>query len=128
MLRAINFVIAFMTFISINAQKVSVTQLEVDKLTTPSGLDNQNPDFSWILKSDEYNLNQTHYQVFVATDKIFSKKSLVWDSGKINSSESVYVKYQGKELEYDTQYFWTVKVWTNHSARRLSQRNRCRYF
>ncbi len=117
MLRAINFVIAFMTFISINAQKVSVTQLEVDKLTTPSGLDNQNPDFSWILKSDEYNLNQTHYQVFVATDKIFSKKSLVWDSGKINSSESVYVKYQGKELEYDTQYFWTVKVWTNHSAR-----------
>ena len=80
MLRAINFVIAFMTFISINAQKVTVTQLEVDKLTTPSGLDNQNPDFSWILKSDEYNLNQTHYQVFVATDKIFSKKSLVWDA------------------------------------------------
>ena len=101
----------------VQAQKISITQLEVEKLTRPLGLDTQNPDFSWIIKSDEHNLSQTHYQIFVATDKIFSKKSLVWDSGKVNSSESVYVKYQGKPLDYATKYYWTVKVWTNQSSR-----------
>ena len=101
----------------VQAQKISITQLEVEKLTRPLGLDTQNPDFSWIIKSDEHNLSQTHYHIFVATDKIFSKKSLVWDSGKVNSSESVYVKYQGKPLDYATKYYWTVKVWTNQSSR-----------
>ena len=81
------------------------------------GLDSQNPDFSWRIKSDDYDLNQTHYQLFVATDKTFSKESLFWDSGRVNSSESVYVKYQGKPLEYATKYYWTVKVWTNQSSR-----------
>ena len=101
----------------VQAQKINITQLEVEKLTRPLGLDTQNPDFSWIIKSDEHNLSQTHYQIFVASDKIFSKKSLVWDSGKVNSSESVYVKYQGKPLDYATKYYWTVKVWTNQSSR-----------
>ena len=80
-------------------------------------LDNKNPKFSWIIDTDHYNVLQTHYQVFVATDKVFSKNSLVWDSGKVASEESVYVNYLGKELAYDTQYFWTVKVWTNKSKR-----------
>ena len=44
----------------VQAQKISITQLEVEKLTRPLGLDNQNPDFSWIIKSDEHNLSQTH--------------------------------------------------------------------
>ena len=100
----------------VQAQKISITQLEVDKLTRPLGLDTKNPDFSWIIKSDEHNLSQTHYQIFVATDKVFSKRSLVWDSGKTNSSASVYVKYKGKPLEYATKYYWTVKVWTNQSS------------
>ena len=45
----------------------------------------------------------------------FSKNSFVWDSGKVKSTASVYVTYDGKPLDYDTQYFWTVKVWTNKS-------------
>ena len=108
--------ILFSSF-SINAQKILITNLEVDKLNSPHGLDNKNPKFSWIIDTDHYNVLQTHYQVFVATDKVFSKNSLVWDSGKVASEESVYVNYLGKELAYDTQYFWTVKVWTNKSKR-----------
>ena len=103
--------------LSVNAQKTTITNLEVDKLISPIGLDNKNPDFSWIINSEDFNVSQTHYQIFVATDEIFSKNSLVWDSGKIRSDESVYVMYKGKELSYDTKYFWTVKVWTNQSKR-----------
>ena len=107
----------FITLTSIQAQPTTITQLEVDKLINPVGLDTKNPDFSWIIKSEDFNVNQTHYQLFVATDKVFSNKSLVWDSGKVTSSESLYVKYQGKPLEYATKYYWTVKVWTNQSSR-----------
>ena len=110
-------ILIFLTLCSIHAQPTSISQLEVDKLSNPIGLDSENPDFSWIIKSDDFNLNQTHYQVFVAKDKVFSKNSLVWDSGKVNSSESVYIKYQGNPLEYATKYYWKVKVWTNQSSR-----------
>ena len=72
--------------------------------------------FSWSIKSDDYVLNQTHYQLFVATDKTFSKESLVWDSGKVNSSESVYVIYQGISIEFATKYYWSVNVWSIQSA------------
>jgi alpha-L-rhamnosidase len=106
-----------MCFFSIEAQKTTITNLEVDKLISPLGLDNKSPDFSWIINSEDFNIAQTHYQIFVATDEIFSKNSLVWDSGKVSSDESVYVKYVGKALSYDTKYFWTVKVWTNQSKR-----------
>ncbi|MDA8762627.1 glycoside hydrolase family 78 protein [Flavobacteriaceae bacterium] len=116
-MRFIYSILIFLSFYSVQAQPISITQLEVDKLANPLGLDSGNPDFSWIIKSDDFNINQTHYQLFVATDKVFSKKSLVWDSGKVNSSESVYVKYQGQSLEYATKYYWTVKVWTNQSSR-----------
>jgi len=115
-MRALFSFLFIISLISVKSQTI-ITQLEVDKLINPMGLDTRNPDFSWRIKSDEYDLNQTHYQLFVATDKIFSKKSLVWDSGKVNSSASVYVKYQGKSLEYATKYYWTVKVWTNQSAK-----------
>ena len=102
---------------SVNAQKTIITNLEVDKLISPLGLDNKNPDFSWIIKSEGYDVVQTHYQIFVATDEVFSKNSLVWDSGRVSSDKSVYVKYEGEALLYDTKYFWTVKVWTNQSKR-----------
>ena len=116
-MRFIYSILIFLFLLSVQAQKTTITELEVDKLINPLGLDSKNPDFSWIIKSEDYNLNQTHYQVFVATDRTFSNKSLVWDSGKVNSSESVYVNYQGKSLEYATKYYWTVKVWTNQSKR-----------
>ena len=116
-MRTLYTILIFLSVLSVKAQNTIITQLEVDKLINPLGLDSRNPDFSWRIKSDEYDLNQTHYQIFVATDKIFSKQSLVWDSGKVNSSESVYVKYQGKSLEYATKYYWTVKVWTNQSSK-----------
>ena len=72
-MRTLYSILIFLSVLSVKAQKTIITQLEVDKLINPLGLDSRNPDFSWRIKSDEYDLNQTHYQIFVATDKIFSK-------------------------------------------------------
>ena len=52
--------------LSVNAQKTTITNLEVDKLISPIGLDNKNPDFSWIINSEDFNVSQTHYQISVS--------------------------------------------------------------
>jgi alpha-L-rhamnosidase len=117
MKRIVYSLLIFLSTLTIQAQKTVITQLEVDEFQSPIGLDNPHPNFSWVIQTKEYNLNQTHYQIFVATDKVFSKKSVVWDSGKIAADESVYNKYNGKPLSFDTRYYWTVKVWHNQSSR-----------
>ena len=110
MVRYLTITLLFINLFSIQAQKTNIVQMEVDEFEAPIGLDNPNPNFSWVIKSNKYNLNQTHYQILVATDKTFLKNSLVWDSGKVPSSESVYTSYSGKDLTYDKSYYWTVKV------------------
>ena len=35
----------------------------------------------------------------------------VWDSGKIESNQSVNNVFKGENLESSKQYFWKVKVW-----------------
>ena len=99
------------------SQKSIVYDLQVDGLYSPIGIDSETPTFSWKIDSEEYDVIQKHYQIFVATDAVFSEKSLVWDSGKVNSSESVYINFQGQTLEYATKYYWTVKVWTSKSSK-----------
>ena len=65
----------FFVSLSVKAQKTIITQLEVDKLINPLGLDSRNPDFSWRIKSDEYDLNQTHYQILLQQIKYFQNKA-----------------------------------------------------
>ena len=43
-------------------------------------------------------------------------KSLVWDSGRQESSRSTAVPYAGPALEPDTIYGWEVKTWMDTSA------------
>jgi|TARA_B110000914_G_scaffold185482_1_gene169131 hypothetical protein len=58
------------------AQKATLYDLQVDHFYSPSGIDCKAPTFSWKTASKEYDLNQTHHQIFVATDAIFSKTVL----------------------------------------------------
>ena len=41
------------------------------------------------------------------------QRSLVWDSGRVESSGSTGVKYRGAELEGDSIYAWEIKTWDN---------------
>ena len=57
-MRTLYTILIFLLLLSVQAQKTTITQLKVDKLINPLGLDSRNPDFSWRIKSDEYDLNQ----------------------------------------------------------------------
>ncbi len=92
-----------------NAQ-VSVINLRCEDRVNPMGLDILNPRFSWQLLSDQRDLEQTAYEMRVGKK---SGKDILWNSGKIADSQSLFVPYTGNTLESGTAYFWQVRVWDN---------------
>lgn len=84
-------------------------------LVNPLGIDTKAPRLSWQISTEERNVKQTAYQILVAStvEKLANNEGDLWNSGKINSSASIFNQYGGKELNSRQQCFWKAKVWTN---------------
>jgi len=95
------------------AKTLSIHETRVEYLKSPEGIDVMQPRFSWLLKGNGRNRSQSAYQIAVASsvEKIANGEADIWDSGKVNSSETNQIEYNGIPLESDTKYFWAVKVW-----------------
>ena len=90
---------------------VSIDNLTVDYQSTPLGIDQESPHFSWQMKGLDAKRGYTQkaYQL-VVTD---AKNQIVWDSKKVNADRSVGIEYAGKALQPTTRYTWKVMVWDN---------------
>ena len=87
---------------------VSISWLRVENLQNPQGIDTAEPRFSWTILSDKQDVRQTAYQIVVSTEK-----GEVWNTGRVESDQQLWVRYQGKPLNSAMQCTWKVKVWTN---------------
>ncbi|MBD5358617.1 MAG: hypothetical protein HDR88_16795 [Bacteroides sp.] len=67
------------------------------------------PMFGWHIDSEMKNYLQSAYEIELSADPDFSH--LVWRSGKVDSDNSVSVKYAGPMLNPATRYYWRVRVW-----------------
>lgn len=87
--------------------------LTTDHRTTPLGIDEETPSFGWQLRSNRRGEEQTAYRVLVATspEQLRRDQGDVWDSGKVQSSASLQVAYEGPQLESRTRYYWKVMAW-----------------
>lgn len=99
--------------ISLSAQ-VTVKNLLTEYLLNPIGLDVQQPRFAWQLQSDRRNVQQSAYEIIVSNSSNPRTKPL-WKSGKVNSAQSVHIKYAGPELKSGQRYYWQVRVWDNNN-------------
>jgi len=87
-----------------------VTELTCEYRTNPLGIGVRRPRFSWRPEGDRRGILQRAYRLAVAReDGDFNHP--VWDSGTVESGESVLVEYGGPELESRTAYCWRVKAW-----------------
>jgi alpha-L-rhamnosidase len=88
-------------------------ELQVDNLSTPFGIDDPAPRFSWQLRDAMRGAKQTAYQILVSSSStgLSAGKADVWDSGRVTSSESMNIVYKGAALKRSTRYYWRVKVW-----------------
>ena len=69
--------------------------------------------FSWQFEDSDSQDTQSAYQVQIDEDSDFS--SIIEDSGKVISSSGSYSTPQGK-LNYNTTYYWRLKVWDTRNA------------
>ncbi|MBP3531856.1 MAG: family 78 glycoside hydrolase catalytic domain [Thermoguttaceae bacterium] len=100
----------------ISSVGLSVSDFKVEGLTAPEGIDVARPRFSWKLFSQDLNEGQSAYQLKVA--KEFGDRVLVWDSGRVESDEQLFVEYDGKPLEPATEYSVELVVWNKDGSRK----------
>jgi alpha-L-rhamnosidase len=76
----------------------------------PLGFYDNTPSFSW--KLPEGVEKQTAYHVVVASlPELLYKAPDLWDTGKVSSSQSLYVSYEGKPLSSRDKLYWKVRFW-----------------
>ena len=87
--------------------------LRCEYLQNPLAIDTASPHLSWQSDSTERNWSQAAYEISVAgsDDTLRSGKADIWDSGKVDSAESVGIAYRGPALESRKRYYWKVRVW-----------------
>lgn len=86
---------------------VSLYDLTVEYRRDPMGIDEVQPRFSWKLQSDLQGICQKAYRIVVTAEET------VWDTGRVDSEQSVLVEYLGPAFASRTCYRWEVTVWTN---------------
>lgn len=92
--------------------KLIVEHLKCEQLSSPMGLEVQQPRLSWILQTPCANHNQHAYRITVGTSvsKYNCITNLVWDSGELAYDVNKQIVYEGEPLEAFTTYYWSVQV------------------
>jgi len=92
---------------------MTVNNLRCEYLENPLGIDATLPRLSWTLKSTKRGQIQTAYQIIVASSKENLEKGLgdLWDTGKVESDQSIQVVYNGKQLDSHMRCYWKVCAW-----------------
>ena len=90
-----------------------VDQLRCEYLQNPLGIDAQRPRLSWILRSDVRGQKQTAYRILAASSAalLAQDKGDLWDSGMMDSDQSIQIDYAGKPLASQMRCYWKVRVW-----------------
>lgn len=95
------------------AESMTPTHLRCEYLVNPIGIDTAVPRLSWRLTSTIRGARQSAYRILVAssTSTLSRDQGDLWDSGKIESSETSQVVYSGKRLSSGLACHWKVQTW-----------------
>lgn len=95
------------------AETLIIKNLRCEYLENPMGIDILNPRLSWISKSAKRGQIQKAYQILVSSTQENLNNDIgdLWDSGKIDSDQSVHVVYKGEKLTSQMYCFWKVRTW-----------------
>ncbi|MCY2924816.1 MAG: hypothetical protein NT031_05155, partial [Planctomycetota bacterium] len=99
------------------AAGVEVRELRCEYQSNPLGVDVRAPRLSWQLQSKQRGQRQTAYRILVASSAGLLQRDQgdLWDSGQVDSDQSIQVYYAGKPLASRQQCFWKVRTWDQDS-------------
>ncbi len=94
------------------AAELTPTHLRCEYLDNPIGIDATKPRLSWLVESEGRGQAQTGYQLLVASsaDKLNRQEGDLWDSGKVDSSQTLFVEYEGSPLKSRDRCYWKVQA------------------
>lgn len=96
----------------VSCSNVQIVNLKTEFQTTPLGIDQHIPRFSWQMvgkNKKTRGLNQEAYSIIVKEES----GKIVWNSGIVKTDESLNILYSGDSLKPCTRYNWRVIVWDN---------------
>ena len=110
------------------SKQTEITNLKTNYIRNPIGVDDESILFSWQMNSEEQGKSQSAYRIAVyecdqgnrEQDDAIASEICVWDAGKVESSLSVAVPYEGEQLKPQTGYEWSVDVWDEEGNRCVS--------
>ena len=77
-----------------------------ESISAPLGFHDPRPTFSWKLDDSRFGAGQQAYQVVANQED-----TILWDSGRVCSDQSLDIPYEGRDLESREQVTWKVKYW-----------------
>lgn len=89
---------------------LSLYDLSVEYRHDPLGMDEVQPRFSWKLRDSRQDTVQQAYRLTV------SNGTVLWDTGRVESAQSILVEYMGPAFSPRTRYRWEVTVWTREGV------------
>ncbi len=91
----------------------AAVQLRCEYLVDPAGIDVASPRLTWMLDPAGPIRSQKAYRVLVAASRAALDKDQgdLWDSGRVASGESTWIRYGGKALVSGQRVHWKVRVW-----------------
>lgn len=90
--------------------------LRCESMHRPLNVAAARPRLSWRLKSSGAGARderQTAYRILAAASlvELDHDEGPLWDSGKIESSQTIHIPYEGQALAASQQVWWKVRIW-----------------
>lgn len=101
--------------ISCTTNDLKIVELRCENDENPIAIQTDSPKFGWQIHSEKRSVKQAFYRIRVAesSDRLATHNDLIWDSGQVESDQSLYVPYDGIQLQKGKVYYWNVEVWDN---------------
>ncbi|MFX1568843.1 MAG: family 78 glycoside hydrolase catalytic domain [Promethearchaeota archaeon] len=94
--------------------KFYIKDLRCEYLINPLGIDFPKPRLSWKLHGERKGLSQIAYQIQCSNKyDNFNVENLIWNTGKIESSKSIQIPYNGPILQSRMIIYWRVRIWND---------------
>ncbi|WP_163712554.1 alpha-L-rhamnosidase [Mangrovibacterium lignilyticum] len=100
-------------------KQLKLFNLRTEYKNNPVGVGTAEPRFSWELEDQLRGSLQQTCQIRCALSEadLVAGNNLLWDSSKLESSQSNQMVYAGHELSSGMRVFWQVQVETNHGEK-----------
>ena len=99
-----------------------VVDLRVDAVNDPMGVDSDRPRLSWRTETVDPQSHQTAYRILVASvaERLAAGEPDIWDSGRVESANSLDVAYEGPPLQSRQRAHWQVVTWDGRGEQTTS--------